>query len=644
MTGALPGIDGGARGRILIVDDNDAGRYAKSRVLRQAGYEVLEAGTGREALEHLAAGEPDLVLLDVRLPDINGLEVCRRIKQNPVTRLLPVIQMSASFCDDSSKVAGLEGGADGYITEPTEPALLIATVRAFLRMHKAERAVRELALEWQATFDAITDGVALVDTAGSILRCNRALSSLLGRPASELSGRPFDEIFAAPGEHTLWPRTAGGERYRAERSLAGRIFGITVDPVFGNQAQLRGAVAIVRDITERKHMDEQLWHTQKLEGIGVLAGGVAHDFNNLLTGILGNASLALEMLDEPRAAERALRDIVRAGERAADLTRQLLAYSGKGKVVARAIDLSSLVTGTLPLIKASFPRKVELVLHLAPDLPAVEADKTQLEQIVMNLLINAAEAIGENAGSVHVTTARRHFLKDHRQYYLGENEIRGHYVMLEVRDTGSGMDEATARRIFDPFFTTKFLGRGLGLSAALGIVRSHNGAIRVHSILGRGSTFELLFPASAAGKAIAEAPRRAVPARRPRTRTTILVVDDEQIVRSFFKTALASHGYRVLVAKNGAEALRVFSRTPDRFDMVILDLVMPVMSGKEVLPRLLEIRIGARIVVTSGQVEEAVRRDLAAWPIAGFIQKPCTVETLLRVVHALEQQRTMTAE
>src|SRR5215469_16949114 len=298
MNGALSKPAAAISGRVLLVDDDEAHRYAKSRVLRQAGYEVVEATTGAQALSSLDRNEPDLVLLDVNLPDINGLEVCRRIKQNPATKLIPVLQMSASFCDDKSKVAGLEGGADGYVTDPIEPALLIATIAAFMRMHQAEQAVRELALEWQTTFDAISDGVALVDTAGCILRFNRSLSSLVGRPANELAGAPFDSLFPASDAPMTWPESAGTERCRVERSLGGRMFSVTVDPAFGNQGQRRGAVAIVRDITERKHMDEQLWHTQKLEGIGVLAGGVAHDFNNLLTGILGNASLALETLDD----------------------------------------------------------------------------------------------------------------------------------------------------------------------------------------------------------------------------------------------------------------------------------------------------------------------------------------------------------
>jgi len=630
--------------QILVVDDNEAGRYAKAHILRQAGYTVVEASSGGEAFKRLSETEPDLVLLDIRLPDISGIEVCRRVKQNPRTSLVPVLQMSAAFRDDKDKVAGLEGGADGYIVEPIEPELLLATIAAFLRTRRAEQAVRELAMEWQTTFDAIGDGVALVDGTGRIIRSNRALASFLNRPATELTGLAFDELFPSAKGPTLWRDLAAGQRHHAESALDGRFFSLFIDPAFGDQGRLRGGVCIVRDITERKRMNEQLWHTQKLESIGVLAGGVAHDFNNLLTGILGNAYLGLESLSDPAATERSLRDILRSSERAADLTRQLLAYAGKGRVVTQAVNLSQLVSDMVPLVKASIPRKVRLVMNLPSDLPAVLADKTQLEQVVMNLLINGAEAVGERPGAVHVTAALRHFVKDVRRAYLTENEIRGDYVSLEVRDDGAGMDQETLPRIFDPFFTTKFLGRGLGLSAVLGIMRGHKGAIRVSSAPGEGTTFELLFPASAASTQPAAEPRRA-PIERdlPPARGTVLVVDDEDVVRQFFTAALSSRGYSVFEAKDGAEALRIFRKSPDDFSLVLLDLVMPVMSGKDVLPYLFEARSDARIVVTSGQVEDEVRRDLAGWPIAGFIQKPCSIEALLEKTREAHSRRTLTA-
>ncbi len=618
-------------GRILVVDDDDAGRYAKSRVLRQAGYSVAEARTGRDALRQLQEEVPDLVLLDVQLPDIGGLEVCRRIKANPETSPVPVLQTSATYRDDESKIAGFECGADGYVSEPLDPSLLIATVRALLRMRSAERAVGERALEWQATFDAIGDGVALADSTGRIIRSNRALAALLGRDG-DLAGARIEELLPLESGSEIWRNLERGQRQHAEVEASNRVLSLKVDPVRDGYGRIRGAVCIVSDITERKAMNERLWHKQKLESIGLLAGGVAHDFNNILMGILGNASLGLERSDDPRLAEGAFRDILSAGERAADLTRQLLAYAGKGKAVVQPVDLSEVAGGVLPLVKPSIPGKIELLLDLESGLPAVNADKTQIEQILMNLLINAAEAIGANAGRITVRTARVNLPGDCRKKYFSESEVRGHYVSLEVADNGAGMDEETASHIFDPFFTTKFLGRGLGLSAVLGIVRAHKGAIRVVSEPGRGARFELLFPAVAMPAKAPDLPAREAVAECSPRGGTILAIDDEPVVRNFFRMALERHGYEVVLAENGVEGLRIFAEQPGRFDLVLLDLVMPVMGGKEILPRLFELRPDVQVIVTSGQMEETVRRDLSEWDIAGFIQKPCTSLALLEKI------------
>jgi len=614
-------------GRILVVDDDDAARYAKTRILRQTGYTILEASSGAEALQTIADQPPHLVLLDVRLPDINGMELCRRLKADPRTSEILILQMSATFRDDQAKIAGLECGADGYIAEPMEPSLFLATIAAYLRIQQAEQAVRDHALEWQATFNAIGDGIALLDTDGRIIRSNRALTLLLKTSEPELLNASLDSVLPpADGHEIIWSNLTAGARLSTERSAGDRIFALSIDPLSGPHGRLLGAVCIVSDITERKRMNERLWHTQKLESIGLLAGGVAHDFNNLITGILGNASLALDSIYDPPSAEHALRDIIRASERAADLTRQLLAYAGKGKFVVERIDLSETVTAMLPLVKTSFSRKIDLQLNVAPDLPAIEADRTQIEHIIMNVLINAAESIGDNSGKVTVTTKAVEIAKGEGSQFLSDREVRGDYVLLEVRDTGEGMSEETVRQIFDPFFTTKFMGRGLGLSAVLGILRGHKGAIRVTSSPGHGSTFELLFPSvtSPADVKLPKSPAARRVASAPRG--TVLVVDDEPLVRKFFASTLKHYGYEVVEAENGAEAARIFTADPARFAAVLLDLVMPVMSGKDVLPILLEARPGIHVVVTSGQVEDEVRQDLADWPIAGFIQKPCAAK------------------
>jgi len=401
-------------------------------------------------------------------------------------------------------------------------------------------------------------------------------------------------------------------------------------------------VAIVEDITERRRAEEALRRAQKLESIGVLAGGIAHDFNNLLTGILGNASLALRALrpeNRPRM-EPLLEDVIRACERAAALTQQLLAYAGKGRFFIQPVDLGQLVPEIVQLVRASISKKVEIVVDIGPaDLPPVEADASQLQQLVMNLAINAAEAVGDEAGRVSIGLRRR---------TLGPADVAadhdfelapGAYVELTVADTGVGMDAATVAQIFDPFFTTKFTGRGLGLAAALGIVRGHRGAIQVESTPGKGTVFTVLLPM--AGRAAAGPRRPSLAGVAPaggaaaRGAGTVLVVDDEEIVRETARVMLEEVGYTVLLAENGLEALDRFRRVADAVRLVVLDLTMPVMGGEEAIVHLQRLRPDLPVIVTSGYGEAETLRRFGGARVAGFLQKPYTtrqLEELLRTV------------
>jgi CheY-like chemotaxis protein len=310
----------------------------------------------------------------------------------------------------------------------------------------------------------------------------------------------------------------------------------------------------------------------------------------------------------------------------------MLAYAGKGQLSVGPVDLSTLIGDLAPLVQSSIPRSVRLSLDLNRDLPAIQADKTQIEQLAMNLIINAAEATQNNAGSVTVTTAIRNVGEEELSAYLTEHKNGGSYVVLEVRDTGSGMDQETLKRIFDPFFSTKFLGRGLGLSAALGIIRGHKGALKVTSAPGQGTVFEVLFPAGA------EAPVQP----RPREEVTlapgqgvILVADDQEIVRNMMGQALTRAGYEVLLAGNGAEALSVFSRNASRISVVLLDLAMPVMSGEEALPHLLAMKPGVLVIVCSGHDEKECKVKLKEPRVAGFLQKPYTSAALMTKVQTV---------
>jgi PAS domain S-box-containing protein len=388
------------------------------------------------------------------------------------------------------------------------------------------------------------------------------------------------------------------------------------------------------DLSERRKLEERLRQSARLESVGLLAGGVAHDFNNLLTGVLGNATLALETVHASNPARDLIERVIRATESAADLTRQLLAYAGKGRFVVQPVNVSDLVREIGQLVRTSISRSIQVQLDLAPNLPAVDADATQIRQLVMNLVINGAEAIGDQNGSVRVMTSVQQVDED----WLAASELTdeigpGEYVAIEVQDTGCGMDEETRKRIFDPFFTTKFTGRGLGLAAATGIVRGHKGAIKVYSAPGKGSTFRILLPVAAGAACAPE--RRPVEARAEAGAGTILVVDDEEVVRRTAKSALQRYGYAVLTAENGREAVDMYRGIADHVSMVLLDMTMPVMGGEEALRQLKAINPQVQVLLSSGFNEmEAVRR-FTGKGLAGFIQKPYTAAALAEKVRGV---------
>ncbi len=382
-------------------------------------------------------------------------------------------------------------------------------------------------------------------------------------------------------------------------------------------------VGVAQDITARRMADELARNRQKLESMGLLAGGIAHDFNNLLTGILGHSSLVLE--DEQLSEENreCVRSVMLAAETAAQLTRQMLAYSGRGRLVVEPVALSRRVKELLPLLQATVPNNVALVLELCDDLPPVEADSAQLRQLILNLVMNAAEACSAEGGSVTLSTRLAHLRDRHVPDVEGRELGSGDYVVLEVRDNGHGMDPATQARVFDPFFTTKFAGRGLGLAAVLGIVRGHKGAIQLQSQPLAGTVFRVFFPPSEV-----DDHRPAAPAAAQSGKGLVLVVDDEDTIRRTARMALERHGFTVLLARNGLEGVEFFRQQSDRIAVVLLDMAMPVMNGEEAFRQIVQIRPGIPVVASSGYDETATRRRFGEG-VAGFLQKPYTAAQLV---------------
>jgi signal transduction histidine kinase/CheY-like chemotaxis protein len=398
-----------------------------------------------------------------------------------------------------------------------------------------------------------------------------------------------------------------------------------------------------RDITERKRLDEerlnleeQVRHAQKLESLGVLAGGIAHDFNNLLMGILGNADLALYEISPVSPVCANLREIETAAKRAADLCRQMLAYSGKGAFLIATVRINEIIQEMAHLLEVSISKKVALRFEFAKDLPPIECDVTQFRQIVMNLITNASDAIGDDNGIITVRTGLLHCDRDYlKGVYVHDNLPESDYVYLEVSDSGCGMDRATLERIFEPFFTTKFTGRGLGMSAVLGIVRSHGGAIKIYSEPGKGSMFRVLFPPSS--KRPQSAVEGFVKSDGWKGSGRVLLVDDEETILTVGTRMLNLMGFEVLPARDGIEALEVFKANADTIRCVILDLTMPRMSGEETFRALNALDSRVPILLSSGYTEQEVNGRFSGKRVAGFIQKPYQYHSLLaRMRQALD--------
>jgi PAS domain S-box-containing protein len=465
-----------------------------------------------------------------------------------------------------------------------------------------------------------------------IVNVNEAWVRTFGYSKQEAAGKTALELSIIPSVETrdqIRSRLEQGGRLREieldlhTRSGEQRTFLTSYDVIEISGEQY--ALCSHQDITERKRAEERLRESQKLESLGLLAGGVAHDFNNLLVGVVGSASLAQEMIDPDHPAAELIRAISRSGEQAAHLTRQMLAYAGKGHFLTETLDLSAVASEMSELIRTSMSKTIKVTLDLRQGLPPVEADRGQIQQILMNLAINGAEAIGSH-GVLSLRTGRQRvdeaFIALHRE----ASDLRpGEYVFLEVRDSGCGMDDATRSRIFDPFFSTKFTGRGLGLAAVAGIVRTHRGGILVATAPGHGSCFTVLLPASTAAPTPAPPSGATVSVQGA---GVILVVDDEALVRDMTQRILTRRGYTVRVAGSGLDAIELLRDVSVKIDLVILDLGMPVMSGQEALPELLRVRPGLKVLVTSGYSEAETMELFRGQPVAGFLEKPYTAAVI----------------
>ena len=459
-------------------------------------------------------------------------------------------------------------------------------------------------------------------------------------------GRAF-ELLTKPPEDCLFPVLImtgyGNEQVAVEAMKAGAMDYIVKSPEAFTAIShtLSHALHEWRLMQEHKRseqkkieMEKRLLQSQKFESISVLTGGLAHDFNNLLMAVLGNLELALEYISPVSAARSCIENAVRASKRAADLTQQMLAYSGKGRFVIREVNLSELVEGNIHMFRAAVSKNITLNLQLKKDISLIVADVGQLQQVVMNLITNASEAIGEMNGVLTLSTGVEAYDEVYlQQSRIEEKPLAGRFVYLEISDTGCGMDEKTLSLLFDPFFTTKFTGRGLGMAAVFGIVRGHKGAIFVNSAVERGTTVRVLFPAAEVEQVALEpagAPTadRQVRHEAPPISGTILVADDEEPVRNLCKAMVEHFGFQVVTAVDGEDTLEVFRKHADEIVCVILDLSMPRMDGIAAYKELQRISPDLKVILSSGFNRQEAAQRFIDQSLAGFIKKPYGMKAL----------------
>jgi two-component system, cell cycle sensor histidine kinase and response regulator CckA len=490
--------------------------------------------------------------------------------------------------------------------------------------------------------DASGEAVLMTDPEEVITFINPEFTRLYGYTEAEIVGKTTPRILKSnkvpPQEYArLWQTLLEKRTFRWEivnRTKAGRDVTVesSVSPILDDRGNTAGYLEIQRDITERKKLEQQFRQAQKMEAVGRLAGGIAHDFNNLLTVINGFSDLLLseERLDADQRSR--VEEIRKAGDRAAALTRQLLAFSRQQVLQPEVLDLNHVIANSGKMLERLIGEDVEMAVIQGKDLWRVRADPGQIEQVIMNLAVNARDAMPEG-GKLTLETANIELDPARASAHMMGRA--GPYVMLAVSDTGHGMDAQTLTRIFEPFFTTKEKGKGtgLGLATVYGIIKQSGGSIWVYSEPGRGSTFKIYLPAVEEGKPFCGPPVSLTEQKRHRGGSeTVLVVEDEKAVRSFARGVLESKGYRVLEAASGDDALRLAAETPPPIEILLTDLVMPGMSGRELARRLAEIHPETKCLFMSGYTDEAVLRNGGLGADHAFLQKPFIPESLSRKV------------
>jgi len=649
---------------ILIVDDTPENLRVLGDMLEENGYEVLVASSGPQALEIAKVSRPDIVLLDILMPDMDGYAVCRGFKGDPALQGIPIIFLSVLDMPEQKIQAFREGAVD-YITKPFQSEEVVARVQTHLQLtriealqreveerRRVEEALQDQTEELSAIYEDAPLVMTIVDEACRVHKINQPVTTYTPLAIAEIIGRPLGEVFncvhaadqacgTAPFcqactircsvrdtfETGVSQQQVVGSLQLMQKGIQQKLFYLLSTKRLQFRKQPMVLLCLL-DISEQQRMQEQILHQQKLESIGTLAGGIAHDFNNILNAITGYSDLALlRNEDEKDAVREDLGQIRKAANRATDLVRQILTFSRKHYQDMQPVQVSLIVKEALKLLRSSIPTTIDIRPEISTE-ASVLADPTQIHQMVMNLCTNAFHAMMDRGGLLRV--GLQEIAIDQTLIESGIELPPGHYVVLSVTDTGCGMDGAIMDKIFEPYFTTKEKdkGTGLGLAVVHGIVKSHHGRIAVYSEPGHGTTFNIYLPMIA--KAAAPQAGNAVPAPMATRQARIMVVDDESAIRTVIGQFLLKAGYEVEVFANGDEAYQALVKQPQGWDLLITDKTMPGMTGEQLAGKALQLLPDLPVLLCSGY--KTMNWNGNNDKRVTFLQKPVDRLTLLTQV------------
>ncbi len=673
--------------RILVVDDNSVNLYLMQSLLGSHGYVVSTAANGAEALQSAQTERPDLIIADILMPVMDGFELCRAWMADPQLQHVPFVFYTATYTDEKDERFALDLGATRFIVKPQEPDALLRAIEDVLASQAAEKGVPQNAsllddtVYYQQYNQALirkledkmseleqdiaerkrveadlkrlttaiehaSEVVMVTDPNGAIQYVNPAFEAMTGYTRLEALGQNPRLLKSGKQDSSfyeeLWQTISSGKTWTGRminKRKDGRLYteDSTISPVTDASGTIINYVAIHRDVTDYLLLTQQLQQAMKMEAVGRLAGGIAHDFNNALTPLLGIISLLLQRMHPADPFYSDIKEMVDSIERCTKLIRQLLAFSRSQQSEVTTFNLNDVVANMVRMLSRLIGEDIELITQLTSDPCMIHADAGQMEQIIANLAVNARDAMPQG-GRLTIETSHVHLdLRSARHVSVPQ---AGTYVALTMHDTGVGMDAETMARVFEPFFTTKDKGKGtgLGLSTVYGIVTQNKGGITVSSEPGQGTTFTVYLPQA---ECVTEPTEHLTETRvSPLSgNETILLAEDDDSVRAVAARMLTNYGYNVLQASNGSQAVQICDEYPEPIHLLIADIVMPGMNGKEIARHVTALRPAIAVLFMSGYLDDSVLPQGIVQTISGYLQKPFTSESLCSKVRSVLDHR-----